>query len=76
MKKWLISAIIASSIFSFSTELDARGSGSKDFRYYHYHCLDSNNRQIWFEVSPTYDYSLIARCSSDRGRLKITKVFW
>ena len=76
MKKMITSILMTAAIFTFSTETDARGSGPNDFRYYHYQCLDSNNKQLWFEISSTYNFSLAARCSSDGGTLRVTKVFW
>ncbi|ALO44115.1 hypothetical protein [Pseudoalteromonas phenolica] len=76
MKKLLLTALIAASTFAFSATTDARGSSIEDFRYYHFQCLDSNSKQLWFEISSTYDRSIGARCASDGGTMRVTKVFW
>lgn len=76
MKKLMISALITAATFAFSANSDARGIGEGEFRYYHFQCLDTNNKQLWFEISSTYDASYNARCTSDGGTLKVTKVFW
>lgn len=76
MKKLTLTALLAAIIFSFSTITDARSSSIEDFRYYHFQCLDSNSKQLWFKISSTYDRSIGTRCASDGGTIRVTKVFW
>ncbi|MCO7188383.1 MULTISPECIES: hypothetical protein [Pseudoalteromonas] len=76
MKKLMTLAAVAACLFTLSTTTHARGSNPGDFRYYHFQCLDSNQVQLWFKISQTYNPTLGATCENDGGRLKVTKVFW
>ncbi|ALU42318.1 MULTISPECIES: hypothetical protein [Pseudoalteromonas] len=76
MKKLIALTTLAACLFSLSTTTQARGSNPGDFRYYHFQCLDSNQVQLWFRISQTYNPTFATSCENDGGRLKVTKVFW